>query len=185
MTFPKGEDLKVLVPIWNRREKGWCWPDIEIFESKGKGQGVRARKALAKGATIPYLGRILSAKECNQLEVSDFVVEKSATTYVDGNPNLDPAMSSLCIGALVNEASEGEQYNCTWVGFRGSKGLGLVLVEDVKKGQELLVYYGNQYVRDYSIARAPPSRRSQLKLNDDAQTVVNHLYFLFTQSVEH
>lgn len=180
MTFPKGPDLKVLVPLWNRREKGWCWHDLEIFESKEKGKGVRARKVLTKGVTIPYFGCILSARETNQLEVSDFVVEKSATTYVDGNPTLNPTLSTLCIAALVNEASEDEQYNCTWVGFRGSKGLGLVLVEDVRKGQELLVYYGNQYVRNYSIARAPPPRRSQLKLDEHTQTVVDNLYFLFT-----
>lgn len=69
---------------------------------------------------------------------------------------IPPIKNKTCWGWLVNESSAGDKPNCVIeAGYVGVKPIGTVVrdnilsVRSIKRGEQITVDYGKEYVRDY------------------------------------
>lgn len=152
------------------------WKQLEIQKIKNKDNqpGVVALVDLPIGTKIPYFGLEINEKcsrELCQQQIDDpkgrwysYVLD-CGNILIDAHPRYQPDQNGiggngLYIGGKINEPAKGECINCELI---SRKGLGFIkIVCSIKAGQELLVYYGDEYVRNYSIGhfRTPNSRYS-------------------------
>jgi hypothetical protein len=122
---------------------------VEIFTSPGKGRGLRATRLLREGKQIPYCG------EMTTKELTDWRYGKATAPYgIGGFTNktgsipIEDAARMRGIGALCNHNEDG---NC-FLKLKGKQGYmsgqyAIVEVnQDIEKGTELEVDYGNEYL---------------------------------------
>jgi hypothetical protein len=134
---PPKRKSRILLPKY---DGGFYWPELEVKQSneKNAGNGLFAKVPLRAGTVIPSLG----------------VLTKKKGTHVydgqDGNPKINPFKGvgnwGLSIAMMANEPLR-KKPRCKFM--RGY----LVVAMHVKAGEELTVYYGNNYRRGYSLAK--------------------------------
>jgi len=171
-------DIDILQPDWDG--KGFYWPDLEIKDTGKKGKGVFAARDLPEGAEIPILGKIQEEGEYSQThswqryDRSRPVNHKPQ--FIDGHPKINPhkgvASFGLSISMMLNESG---RPNCV---FRQSNYV--QLARDVKKGQELTIFYGNsremlkiRKERGYSISHDSDTMTMPKEAGTPAQRVNN------------
>ena len=131
-------NINILQPDFDG--EGYVWPELELKQTKRKGKGVFATRDLQAGTEIPIVGDTTECSRTHSWETFDRArPENHKTECIDGHPSNDPykgvANYGLSISMMLNEANNP---NCT---FRQSNYI--QLVRNVKKGQELTVYYGS------------------------------------------
>ena len=131
-------NINILQPDFDG--EGYVWPELELKQTKRKGKGVFATRDLPAGTEIPIVGDTTECSRTHSWETFDRArPENHKTECIDGHPSNDPykgvANYGLSISMMLNEANNP---NCT---FRQSNYI--QLVRNVKKGQELTVYYGS------------------------------------------
>ncbi len=129
--------MRIMLPTWNG--EGWVWPQLEVKPSRepGAGLGLFARVPLRSGTMIPYRGHPTA--------------EGGAYVFggEDGSPLIAPyrgvGSRGWSVAAMANEPLR-KKPRC--ILFRQC----LVVAQPVRAGEELTVYYGNDYCRTgYSV----------------------------------
>lgn len=132
-------DIAILQPEIDG--EGFVWNELELKKTGKKGMGVFAKRDLPKGTEFPILGD--TGGDCSRTHSWEHYdrsrPEDHKPMCIDGHPGNDPhkgvANYGLSIAMMLNEANNP---NCI---FRQSNYI--QLVRDVKKGQELTVFYGD------------------------------------------
>jgi hypothetical protein len=124
-------------------------PYFEVLPSEGKGRGLFLRKGLTRltrGMEIPITGEKLTQSQYDFLEEKthvwmmwERVNGKMKKYYIDGRPTAH----SWNLASMINEPGPGQKPNCYQQGNK------IIVDYNLKEGQELLVSYGPEYVRDY------------------------------------
>lgn len=125
----------------------------DATDQHGANRGVFARRRLAMGTMIPILGVPLNGEQRNQRmrEGHDqrYIWQVARDSYIDCCPGGDTTEGDperiRRIAGLINEPGPKKNPNCYAAGGF------IVLDETLKPGQELLVSYGRDYVRDYKV----------------------------------
>jgi hypothetical protein len=140
--------ISILLPV----KVGYCkytWKELEVKESKEKnaGQGVFAKESLRVGTMIPIIGKQVSS----EVRGTHTWVRHGKKKAIDGNPEIKPydgiGNFGLSIAMMINESTK-KKPNCK---FRYDY---VVVCSPIKKGQELILYYGNDYNRvGYSVEK--------------------------------
>ena len=131
---------KILLPrkINNCR---YVWDELEVRKSleKGAGYGVFSTKNLPVGTMIPIIGTHARKKE-----TGTHLYARRDGVKINGDPNIKPYKKvgtfGLSISMMLNESVK-KKFNCK---FRFDY---IVVVAPIKKGAELLLYYGDTYSR--------------------------------------
>ena len=129
------------------RKGTFRWPGLTIRKSEQNdghaGQGVFATHRLKPGLMIPILGLEISDKRMNQLIVQDCFTH--GTVLYDGTCiDARESFGGLTIWARINEPSR-RKPNCVF------KLDSVVVAKPIKAGEELTLYYGNEYQRPYKL----------------------------------
>lgn len=132
-------------------EHGWIWPRLKVGTSTiTSGKGVFAVDELVAGCVIPIIA----------CQVKQWVTERGHThgwirighkkkQLLDGHPSLfthmDTGSFGLAIAMMINEASKGRP-NCIF------KRNSIIVQERIKPNEELTIFYGDGYERDWTPA---------------------------------
>jgi hypothetical protein len=115
---------------------------------------------LKKGSVIPILGTPLSKEEFDaRLKADPSTTSHCWSGYRSGykffatcgKPSREERRScragnrGVSIAMLINEPSIGEKANCF---FQGGV---IVVAQDIAIGTQLLIHYGNEYLREYQV----------------------------------
>lgn len=115
----------------------------------GRGVFVRPGYALEPGDALPIVGSCVPFLSEDELLVSRYVVAVPGR-LVDGDPSHEPyggvGHRGLAVWALINEPSRTKP-NCIFFGAL------VVVTKPLAAGDELLISYGPDYVRDYPVSR--------------------------------
>jgi hypothetical protein len=176
-------NIAILQPDWDGT--GFYWSDLELKDAGVKGMGVFAARDIPKGTEIPILGLPLEETYCTSLHnIAYFDRSRPGTGYrgcIDGDPAIDPHKGVGYFGlATVMMFNESGRPNCV---FRESNYV--QLVRDVKKGQELTVYYGNsrdmvkiRKQQGYTISHDPNTILKPKEVGTSAQRVENWRHWM-------
>ena len=128
----------ITIPL---RTKGgyFTWPNLKIKQSREEnaGKGVFATRALPVGTMIPIIGK--TVQEADDYCWSRYRHNKN---ILSGNPIYNSYKGVGCFGlaiALMANESMYKKVNCK---FRFDY---LVVVDHIKAGEELTVFYGHSY----------------------------------------
>lgn len=148
---------------YNEMEKaGWVL-NYGLFEKRAdfkvrdthKGVSVFAARNLHKDTRLPYLGKIITKQEWENLKERDndkYIVtarNKGKNIIINGSPKVIQQKINISIASYVNEPSNDEKYNAL-LQDDAKYIAAIVLTRDVKKGEEILACYGEGYgERDY------------------------------------
>ena len=123
----------------------YTWEDVEVRSSKRgrSGRGLYARSNLKRGLAIPALGRIITPdhlKDLNTLTEATHIWQHQTQGIIDGapdTPNGQVQCNGLAAAMMTNEPVGEQEPNCYFMhGY-------LILTRDVRRGQQLTVYYGD------------------------------------------
>ena len=149
---------------------------LVVKRSRVSGKGAYATKDLPKGSVIPYYGIVKRRAEAGE-DATYFAGaqywRKGGSHFmrdyvIDGTPALlkNKLAPSLIAAAMINEAPTRKRLNCeinaSPFTTRGDLTRGhrtgrptvaflYVLTRNVRRGEELLTYYGRSYARDYKV----------------------------------
>jgi len=169
-------DINILQPDWDG--KGFYWPDLELKDTGKKGKGVFASRDLPKGAEIPILGKIQEEGDYSQTHSWQRYDRSRPVNhrpeFIDGHPKIDPHKGVGSFGLSIS------MMNCV---FRQSNYV--QLTRDVKKGQELTIFYGNSREmlkirkdRGYSISHDSDTMTMPKEAGTPAQRVKNWQHWM-------
>lgn len=144
----KKEKVAVLLAPRLERPCGWVWPGLEVKESGvgGGGGGLFATVDLQPGTMIPLLGKRLSKTQLALQRAKGSLthgwIYHGGESGIDGRPEINPYKGvgsfGLAVGMMPNEHTT-KKHNCVF------KMDHLVTGRKIKAGEELFVYYGEQY----------------------------------------
>ena len=159
---PRTPPPTILSPL-RQRNGTYHWPHISTGTSKqrnnaGKGliYDAKAAKRLPANTYIPIIGRLMTRSSLAEMNpaarthIWAYTGRLSELGLANGNPETDPtsahhaAAKGLGIAMMANEPSGGRP-NCIF------KRNCLVTTRPIVPGEELTVYYGSDYNRDYTI----------------------------------
>ncbi len=143
----------ILQPLKEETNAVYSWAGLDVRKSQiGSGNGVFATSDLSVGTMIPILGVPINEHEYDQMVLNS---NRSASHFwlfqqkhlgfvgVDGKPTLNS--TGLNIAMMINEDCQ-HKPNCAFIMDY------VVVLEKVFIGQELSVYYGENYYReDYTL----------------------------------
>lgn len=129
-----------------------------VQNALGVGEGVFARQDLPKGFQLPYIGKLYKGEFDNIVKVigrnNDLVYifhDESNNLVIDGHPRYNSIQCNVCF--RMNEPPKGTNPSFDFVSSKGwAKDLSTIVarsVRKIKKGEELFVYYGDQYDRSH------------------------------------
>jgi hypothetical protein len=128
------------------------WEHLEIKEQPNKSTkgkinfGLFAKEDIPAGNYFRYWGEYITKDERKRREEEGrscyILTLGNYQTRIDANPSL-PFPDLMNIAAYLNEPNKNEKKNCELIG-RDVK-----IIKTIKKGEELLVSYGDEYKRDY------------------------------------
>jgi len=127
----------------------WIWPDLEVKQSRQSsdaGQGVFATRRLRAGTMITIVGVEKTEEQMLALIKADRFTHGyilSDGTILDGQGE----HQGLTLWARINEPTR-RKPNCIF------KLDCVVVAQPIKAGEELTVYYGEDYTRDYPFKNA-------------------------------
>jgi hypothetical protein len=162
--------FNLISPQYDAKTASWSYPGLEVFNRPDGMQGVRATKQLPKDTAIEYHGRVMDRKMWTALQelqkteqgktnkVADYIMElQPKTEYVDGHPRYNPyngvGERGLFLAAKINEPGPGTTANMKgWnVGDGPHRKSLLAAKRSIRKNEELLFHYGQEYERDYPV----------------------------------
>jgi len=114
---------------------------IDTSTIPNAGRGLFAKTSIKKGTVfLEYTGITLNKKQFNSLESdrdADYIVEYSATKFIDGRNE---------IGGMANTLlGKKKGFNAKFFKDRKQKKIFLKALSDIEEGDEILLYYGDQY----------------------------------------
>ena len=126
---------------------------FEVKEVKGKGKGLYAKQALARNTRLLYDGVRIDQKEYNELlkldkkdpktqYVAYVIAGGRKGSYIDAHSK-HPGSDRWYAGKM-NEPDTGVTANMVMVGGINPS---FVTVREIRKGEELTICYGSNYVR--------------------------------------
>jgi len=155
-------EVVVMMPFWDDAKKKFMWPLLQIRSTIQKGLGVFAKQKLKEGTLIPYLGIRITKAEFNDLHKLfdyyvckdlDYIIQIDQGGFLNGHPQFDE--HHLFVTSLINEPNVGQTANCYPILLKPKTlGLGVLLARDVEEGEELTMYYGDDYYRDYKVGES-------------------------------
>jgi len=139
---------------------------VETKQVSGKGRGVFARVDLESNTRIRYTGKEIDEKQVSelwQMAKEDAKNEHRYLEYLcesgDAGRCVDahPRHGMDCTAGLVNEPGPHQRANMalSHAGPKGKRYPVLIVIADIKAGEELLVSYGQSFVRTYRVAEVP------------------------------
>ena len=150
IAMPSKPRRAVLLAPRRGGDGSYAWDDFEVRasgEGPDAGLGLFATRALSAGLMVPIVGELVaSEEEALRLVAADEFThgyQYDDGRYVDARAHL----GGLAIWARANEPTR-KRPNCVY------KLDCLVTARRVRKGEELVVYYGDAYTRrGYSLAK--------------------------------
>lgn len=135
--------------IYEKESKPGCiLPDyISIKKSliPGAGKGAFSKVDISKGKTIgKYVGKELIGEDMEQASgdyLFSVTFKKKEVKIIDGQ---DPKISSWV--RYVNTPLKYADGNCYF--FQRSQNIYIRTNKDIKKGEEILAYYGDEYIKE-------------------------------------
>jgi hypothetical protein len=137
----------ILRPTKVKNKCAFVWNDLEVKRVRGRGKGVFAKKDLPAGTAIPIWGVEVKEWEENDYEASHGWARRIAPRQkLDGHPSVFPHKGigsfGLSIAMMLNEPSKGRP-NCLFLEDS------VVVQTDVHRTEELTVWYGDEYDREF------------------------------------
>lgn len=165
---------RALEPLVDDRGNA-TWPQLYVGRTKLKDAhgkrlsmwGLFANTVIKKGQIVPYYGRFISKTQwANNTDNTYVARTNDKKTIVDGTPTHDPALvatgsrgtgkvvaigkKGLAVASYINESAKGTCMEMHEMGG-GDGWVYFVASRSINPCEELLVHYGDEYVRDYVI----------------------------------
>ena len=129
----------------------WSHKLIIDHNIPNKGTGVRAAVDIPAWSAIRFYGEVIDKNTMEQRLAKGqckHVFKINQNKYLDGNPDLNYLPKDMAIAALINEPGPDEMVNCRW----SKQGTDIIVIPfPVAAEQELLIYYGPNYTRNYPL----------------------------------
>ena len=129
----------------------WSHKLIIDHNIPNKGIGVKAAVDIPAWSAIRFYGEVIDKNTMEQRLAKGqckHVFKINQNKYLDGNPDLDYLPENMAIAALINEPGPDEIVNCRW----SKQGTDIIVIPfPIAAEQELLIYYGPNYTRDYPL----------------------------------
>jgi hypothetical protein len=166
----------------------WTWRPLRVVNMGAKNDGVVADGPIPAGLIIPYMGELVETPTVTTAAFAQYVydIDKGKHGVDAKQTNGVCAVKHKCIAGMINEASaKKEYYNVMAIylsdhqladcpdygeGFQvyAKNAVFFVTVVDIKDGEELLVYYGDEYRREGYVPRKPNKNKSYRNANEYA-----------------
>lgn len=122
----------------------------------GAGEGVFATRPIRAGATIcPYFGETIS-KACFIKRYKRQPVAPYSLHRIDSACDRSLGSMANALFKANGKCRSESAHNATFVASHGAKTMVLVATKDIREGEEIFVYYGDQYI----LADVGTTRRS-------------------------
>ena len=158
------KNIHLKLPSYDRKKQEYKWSLLKVKNTKRKGLGLFAKTHIQAGTCFPYFGKIYNQTQYRKLLKQnklmnrwDYLLEnENQKSYTDAHPQWD--YENLYIIGKVNEPDSNESSNCWFLTIRKTPFVFLLILEDINPGEELLVYYGPHFQRNYILGniKFPP-----------------------------
>ena len=175
------KNLNLILPSYNVKTQKYTWPLLKVNKTKTKGLGLFAKTSIPAGTCFPYFGQIyneiqyidLVKKNSNVMNRWHYLIENN-DIYIDAHPKGD--RKNLYLLGTINEPDPNETSNCWFLNIRDIPFVVVLVFENLGPGEELLIYYGSEFKRNYMIGNITlPSFDFPIKNGIINKTIVNKI----------